>query len=278
MSTALSPFESMEAVADDFEVTTGGACGGGGQFEPWLTEQGDAIAPCSSWYVSCKVAGEWLVAVGLLALTAPLLLTLALLVKATSRGPAFYAQTRLGLMGRTYRMYKLRTMIHGAEADSGAVWAAKVDSRVTPIGKILRHTHLDELPQLFNILAGQMSLIGPRPERPEIAVRIERTLPHFRQRLSVRPGITGLAQMLLPADDPNDGTFLGTSKKLERDLWYIEHVSFFLDLRISVATACSFIAAATEAAKSSILRSCGAAITYNAASMKHRQSQEENAA
>src|SRR5262249_47324474 len=119
-----------------------------------------------SWYVPIKVCLEWVVGLVLLTLFAPLIAALAAWVKLTSRGPAFYAQTRLGRRGRPYRIYKLRTMCHNAEAHSGPVWAAKQDLRITPLGKFLRDTHLDELPQLWNVLRGEMSLIGPRPERP----------------------------------------------------------------------------------------------------------------
>src|SRR5438067_5752665 len=156
------------------------------------------------WYLAMKCALEWVMALVLLVGGAPLLCLLAVLVKATSPGPAFYAQTRLGRSGRLYRIYKLRTMRQDAEAHSGPVWAAKDDARVTALGRFLRDTHLDELPQLWNVLKGDMALIGPRPERPEIAARIAARLPLFHHRLQVRPGVTGLAQMLLPADDPND--------------------------------------------------------------------------
>src|SRR4051812_33419958 len=137
------------------------------------------------WYVPAKVTIEWVAALGLLMLSAPLLLMLAVMVKLTSCGPALYAQTRLGRSGRAYRIYKFRTMRHDAELASGPVWAAKNDVRITPIGRLLRDTHLDELPQLWNVLRGEMALIGPRPERPEIAGRICRRLPEFACRLTM---------------------------------------------------------------------------------------------
>lgn len=215
------------------------------------------VTPRRAWYLPIKVAVEWVLALALVLLAAPLMLVLAVLVKVTSPGPAFYSQTRLGRHGRLYKIVKLRTMRHNAEAQTGPVWAAKNDQRITAIGKILRSTHLDELPQLINVLRGEMSLIGPRPERPEIARRIQRDLPEFRQRLAMRPGITGLAQMNLPADDPYDSQLTGVRKKLAQDLFYAREVSFLLDLRIALSTPCYFIAAAIDAVRYGLVRSYG---------------------
>src|SRR3954471_12705663 len=148
-------------------------------------------------YPACKRAVEFTAALALLALTAPLLLLAALLIKLTSRGPAFYTQTRVGLGGRPFTIYKLRTMIHKAESLTGPRWSLPGDPRVTRFGQFLRLTHLDELPQLWNVLRGDMSLIGPRPERPEFVPELEQALPGYRKRLAVRPGVTGLAQVQL---------------------------------------------------------------------------------
>jgi lipopolysaccharide/colanic/teichoic acid biosynthesis glycosyltransferase len=178
---------------------------------------------------------------------------MAALVRLTSSGPAFYFQTRLGRGGRHYRICKLRTMRHDCEARTGAVWSVPGDVRVTPIGRILRDTHLDELPQLFNVLCGHMALIGPRPERPEIVCRIEREVPDYRQRLRVRPGVTGLAQMRLPADVD----VAGVRRKLAHDLDYIRRMSPVLDLRIAAATVRYFVAAAADAVRSTGTRSAG---------------------
>src|SRR5205814_291249 len=115
------------------------------------------------------------------------------LVRITSRGPAFYTQTRLGLRGRTFTIYKLRSMYEYCENHSGPLWSSKDDPRVTPLGRFIRRTHIDELPQLWNILRGDMSLIGPRPERPEFLPKLETIVPRYRERLRVRPGVTGLA-------------------------------------------------------------------------------------
>jgi lipopolysaccharide/colanic/teichoic acid biosynthesis glycosyltransferase len=207
----------------------------------------DAVEPSLGWraYQEIKFGVEWLAAVVLLVVASPLLLTLAFLVKFTSSGPAFYAQTRLGRGGRRYRIYKLRTMVHNAEAKTGPVWAAlSGDSRITPLGKLLRKTHLDELPQLINVLKGEMGLIGPRPERPEIAGQITRRVPQYDGRLAVRPGVTGLAQMLLPADDPADSGMAGVRRKLACDLLYVRQAGLLMDLRVAVVTPCHFLAEA----------------------------------
>ena len=217
-----------------------------------------AHAPRQARYVTAKVGVEWFFALALLVLGSPFMLLLAMAVKVTSRGPAFYAQTRLGRHGRVYRIFKLRTMVQNAEAQTGPVWARKDDQRITSIGRFLRGTHLDELPQLWNVLKGEMSLIGPRPERPEIARRIERQIPGFRGRLLVRPGITGLAQMSLPADNPEDMELSGVRKKLSHDLYYVREVNLLLDLRIALSTPCYFLAAAVDGVRRALIRSCGA--------------------
>ena len=216
-----------------------------------------AIAPRSPGYLPVKFFGEWLTALVLLVLTAPLMLVLAAAVRLTSKGPAFYAQSRLGRHGKAYRLYKIRTMVHNAEAATGPVWAAKNDCRTTKLGKLLRKTHLDELPQLWNILRGDMGLIGPRPERPEIVARLEPKVPGYRLRLSVRPGITGLAQMLVPADDPNDVALTGLRQKVAHDVYYVREVRLMMDVRIAVGTVCYFLAEAMDSVRRSALGGYG---------------------
>ena len=208
-------------------------------------------------YLSVKFVWEWVLALSLLLLSGPIVLMLAIVVKCTSPGPAFYSQTRLGKHGQLYRIFKLRTMGHHAEAQTGPVWAAKNDCRVTPVGKALRKTHLDELPQLWNVIRGEMSLIGPRPERPEIAMRLRPDIPGYDGRLRVRPGITGLAQMLVPADDPNDAALEGVRRKVAHDLFYVREINFLLDLRIAFSTPCYFLAAAVDAMRYGLVRSYG---------------------
>jgi len=210
-----------------------------------------------STYIWFKSVVEWAVALALCVLTAPILLILAVVVKLSSKGPIIYAQTRLGRNGRTYRIFKLRSMVQDAEAGTGPVWASKTDCRITAVGRILRATHLDELPQLWNVLRGEMALIGPRPERPEIAAKIERAIPDFRLRLAVRPGITGLAQMLLPADDPDDAEFKCVRKKLSHDVYYVRNAGLLMDLRVALATPCYFLAAALQAVRGLMVNSYG---------------------
>src|SRR5262249_35904144 len=161
-----------------------------------------------------KAALEGAAALCLLALLGPLILGLAALVKLTSRGPAFYKQTRLGRGGSLFTIYKLRTMVDRCESLTGPRWALPRDPRVTGLGRFLRKSRLDELPQLLNVVRGEMSLVGPRPERPEFLPELERACPGYRERLAVRPGVTGLAQVQLPADTSVDSV----RRKLAYDL------------------------------------------------------------
>src|SRR5262245_30971140 len=133
-----------------------------------------------SWYVRFKTVADFIAAVVIFVFAAPVILICAVLVRLTSRGPAFYSQTRLGLDGRPYSIYKLRTMYHNCEKVSGVKWSTAGDARITPLGHFLRRAHLDELPQLINVLRGEMSLVGPRPERPEFVPALEKALPHYR--------------------------------------------------------------------------------------------------
>jgi lipopolysaccharide/colanic/teichoic acid biosynthesis glycosyltransferase len=227
------------------------------------------------WYIPIKATAEWLISLALLVLTAPLMLVLMAIVKLTSPGPVFYSQTRLGRFGRKYQMHKLRTMVHNAEAGTGPVWAHRNDVRITAFGKVLRRTHFDELPQLWNILRGEMCLIGPRPERPEISTRIEEHLPEFRQRLSVRPGVTGLAQMRLPADDPGDVGMDNVKRKLAHDLLYVREMSFLMDLRIAISTPCYFIAATINATHRILVRSYGITAETEFAARQDEQGNKE---
>jgi len=190
-------------------------------------------------YSGFKTVADILAACVLMLLAAPIVAVLAVLVKLASPGPAFYSQTRLGLGGRPFQIWKLRTMFHNCEAITGPVWSGKNDQRITPIGRILRDTHLDELPQLWNVLRGEMSLVGPRPERPGIAQRIEAEVPGFGLRLLVKPGLTGLAQLRLPPDED----IADVPHKLAQDLYYLRHQSPLLDLLILISTAFHFIGA-----------------------------------
>lgn len=167
----------------------------------------------------------------LLILTFPLMLLTAIAVKLDSRGPVFYSQNRTGLRGRTFRVHKFRSMRTDAEA-GGHKWASANDSRITRVGAFIRKTRLDELPQLVNVFRGEMSLIGPRPERPEFNEDLEKQIPYYNLRHLVRPGLTGWAQILYPY-----GASVTDSKnKLEYDLFYIKNYSFVLDYLILLRT------------------------------------------
>ena len=190
------------------------------------------VLPRHRWYVGCKRIVDTVIAATLLLVAAPVVAILAVLVKLTSRGPAFYSQTRVGKNGRPFSIYKIRTMIHNCESLTGPRWSIPGDPRITPLGRFLRLTHLDELPQLVNVLCGHMSLIGPRPERPEFLAELIQAYPAYPERLRVRPGVTGFAQVQLPADIDLDGV----RTKLAYDLYYVEQASPLLDLRILVAT------------------------------------------
>jgi len=163
----------------------------------------------------------------------PVMVLIAVAVWITSRGPVLYHQTRVGLNGHHFTVHKFRTMQADAEAETGPVWAAKEgDSRVTAIGPILRRTRLDELPQLWNVLKGDMSLVGPRPERPEFVQELTGQIPYYRQRHFVRPGLTGWAQVMYTYGASVEDAL----QKLQYDLFYIKNMSFALDLFIIFKT------------------------------------------
>jgi lipopolysaccharide/colanic/teichoic acid biosynthesis glycosyltransferase len=189
--------------------------------------------PSQGWYASIKTPCDFCLAVILGLLAFPILVVAALAVKLTSRGPFLYRQTRSGRNGCPYTILKIRTMYHNCERHSGICWSTKGDPRITPVGRFLRLTHIDELPQLWNVLRGEMSLVGPRPERPEFVVGLEKALSHYRERLAVRPGITGLAAVQLPPDTDVESV----RRKLAHDLYYIANMSWWLDVRILSSTA-----------------------------------------
>ena len=165
--------------------------------------------------------------VGLI-VTLPLMLIAALAVRLSSKGPILYRQRRVGLDGRLFTLYKFRSMYVDAEARTGAVWAKKDDPRITPFGKWLRKLRLDELPQFWNVVRGDMTIVGPRPERPEFVELLAHQIPYYRQRLAVKPGITGWAQINHKYGD----TQLDAMIKLEYDLYYIKHIAPALDFYI----------------------------------------------
>lgn len=183
-------------------------------------------------YPILKRAVDIVGSLSLLMTLSPVMGAVAALVKLTSSGPVLFRQTRLTQGGKTFELLKFRSMVADAERVSGAVLAEKADPRVTRVGSFLRKTRLDELPQLLNVLAGDMSLIGPRPERPEIAKELTRRIPRFHGRLATKAGLTGLAQVIQGYPDG----VRGYRRKLGLDLIYIRKQSIFLDLWIAART------------------------------------------
>lgn len=183
-------------------------------------------------YHENKVVVERILGAILLVAAAPAIAVIVALVRITSSGSGIYKQIRLGKDGREFSIYKIRTMYQNAEESGTPQWATPGDSRITPIGRLLRFLHLDELPQLANVALGQMSLIGPRPERPEFVSRLAQSVPNYLDRLAVLPGVTGLAQINLPADDSLESV----RQKVVLDREYIQRATLGLDLRIFCCT------------------------------------------
>ena len=167
-----------------------------------------------------------------LLVTLPIMAIVALLIRITSPGPAMFKQQRVGLNGRIFTLFKFRSMKPNAEARTGAVWATPDDRRITPVGRFLRRTRLDELPQFWNVLRGDMSLVGPRPERPEFISDLTRKIPFYGQRHVVKPGLTGWAQVRYSYGASVDDSF----QKLQYDLFYVKNLSIGLDLFIIFKT------------------------------------------
>jgi exopolysaccharide biosynthesis polyprenyl glycosylphosphotransferase len=170
-------------------------------------------------------------AVGLV-LAMPVMAIVAIAVKRTSSGPVLYRQERVGRHGRVFSVLKFRSMREDAEAGTGAVWASPNDNRVTPIGRFLRRSRLDELPQLINVIKGDMSLVGPRPERPEFVKQLTEQIPFYGQRHIIRPGLTGWAQVRYTYGSSVEDAL----EKLQYDLYYIKNLSIPLDLFIIFST------------------------------------------
>ena len=157
---------------------------------------------------------------------------IALVISLDSPGPILYSQERVGLRGKPFRIYKFRSMRIDAEREGNAVWATVSDNRITRVGRFLRATHIDEIPQMFNIVRGDMSLIGPRPERAAFISELEKTIPFYSYRLVVKPGLTGWAQVKYRYGRTGNDALI----KLQYDLYYIKKQSFMLDLFIIIKT------------------------------------------
>ncbi len=196
--------------------------------ETWFLEN---IAREVSFYDPLKRASELIGAIAIGIILLPFEIVIALLVAITSRGPVIYRQIRVGEKGKNFTLYKFRTMRVDAEA-SGAQWATKNDTRTTPIGGLLRASHLDELPQLWNIIRGDLSFVGPRPERPEFVAKLEARIPYYEARLFIKPGVTGWAQIHHRADLTDEDV----AEKLQYDIYYLKNRSPILDWAIVLKT------------------------------------------
>jgi lipopolysaccharide/colanic/teichoic acid biosynthesis glycosyltransferase len=206
------------------------------------------VRPREGSETATRVVNVIVALIGLVAVS-PVMIVVALLVKLTSRGPVLYSQTRIGVDrryrhsdtddrrmhdqgGKPFRMYKFRSMVTDSEADGRAVWAEREDPRATPIGRVLRRTRLDELPQFYNVIRGDMNIVGPRPERPTIFAELRQNIPQYHMRQRVRPGITGLAQV----SQAYDACLDDVRQKVSYDLEYIQRQSVLEDLRIMSIT------------------------------------------
>jgi len=185
-----------------------------------------------AWEKSAKRLIDIIVSLLILLLFSPLSILIAILIWLESKGPIFYIQDRVGKGGRIFKMLKFRSMYHEAEKHSGPVWANRRDPRVTKVGRLIRKLHFDEVPQLINVLEGDMSLVGPRPERPYFVEQLSREIPIYYRRLKVRPGLTGWAQVKHKYDESVEDVRV----KLSYDLFYIENMSLRMDMKILLTT------------------------------------------
>ncbi len=185
-----------------------------------------------AWQAQIKRLVDIAVSVSILLLGAPFWLLLAAVIKSTSRGSAIYKQERVGRNGKNYTMYKFRSMYADAETRTGPQWASENDPRITPVGRFIRKTRLDEIPQFFNVLKGEMSLVGPRPERPFFVEQLKKEIPWYVRRIKMKPGITGWAQV----KHKYDSSIEDVKQKVLYDLYYFENMSLVLDMKIILRT------------------------------------------
>ncbi len=191
------------------------------------THQG-SLNQIRSRYIKVRLLLDFFIAFIGLIFSLPVFFIIGILIKTTSRGPVFYAQERVGKDGCIFEIIKFRTMHADAEFQTGPVWTKKNDSRITTIGRFLRKTHIDELPQLINVLKGDMATIGPRPERPHFVDMLNEEIQGYTRRLAVKPGITGLAQCYCKYDE----TITDVRRKLRYDILYIKNSCWALDMQI----------------------------------------------
>jgi exopolysaccharide biosynthesis polyprenyl glycosylphosphotransferase len=184
------------------------------------------------WEKRLKRISDVVISLIILLLTIPLYILFAIAIKIDSKGPVLFKQERIGMNSKEFNIYKFRSMYLDAEKHTGPVWSTKDDPRVTRVGKILRKLRIDEIPQFFNVLKGEMSLVGPRPERKYFVEMLAQQLPYYKRRLKVRPGITGWAQVKHKYDESIEDVKV----KLRYDLFYIENMSLRMDLKILART------------------------------------------
>jgi len=220
---------SMKILPDMYDIISGQARTNQLYGFPLIEIMPEIMKP---WEQSMKRLTDILVSIIILVLSSPLWIIIAIAIKMDTPGPAVYSQDRVGKDGKIFKMHKFRSMRADAEKESGPVWAPQHDSRVTKVGRFLRNTRLDEIPQFINVLDGDMSLVGPRPERPFFVERLSKEIPLYQRRLRVRPGITGWAQIKQGYDRSIDDV----KSKVRYDLFYIENMSFRMDLKILLFT------------------------------------------
>ncbi|MGD8778216.1 MAG: sugar transferase [Ignavibacteria bacterium] len=184
------------------------------------------------WEKRLKRLLDIFVSLLILLVSSPVILITSIAIRLDSKGPVFYKQERSGMNGKPFKMVKFRSMVQDAEKKSGPVWSQKDDPRITKVGRIIRKIRVDEIPQMFNVLKGEMSLVGPRPERPYFVEKLSKEIPLYKRRLKVRPGVTGWAQVKHKYDE----TIEDVKNKLRYDLFYIENISLRLDIQILMRT------------------------------------------
>ncbi|HUL42835.1 MAG TPA: sugar transferase [Bacteroidota bacterium] len=220
---------SMKIIPDLYDIISGQARTNQIYGFPLIEIMPELMQP---WERAAKRMMDIIVSFVILFIGLPFWILVAVLIRINSKGPVFYLQERVGKDERVFRIVKFRSMNEGAESQSGPVWANRRDPRVTAVGKILRRIRIDEIPQLINVLDGDMSLVGPRPERPFFVEQLAKEIPLYKRRLKVRPGITGWAQVKHKYDESIDDV----RKKVQYDLFYIENISLRMDLKILLNT------------------------------------------
>jgi exopolysaccharide biosynthesis polyprenyl glycosylphosphotransferase len=219
----------VKVIPDLFEILSGRARTHQLWGVPLVEVQPDLMQP---WQKLAKEAMDVLVSLVLLILALPVMIITAIAIRIDSKGSIFYRQYRVGKGGKEFTLIKFRSMVKDAESKTGAVWAGKQDPRITWVGRIIRHLRIDELPQLINVLKGEMSLVGPRPERPEFVEKFISNIPFYARRMNVKPGVTGWAQVKHKYDESVEDV----QKKLRYDLFYLENMSISLDIKILINT------------------------------------------